>query len=74
MDSWHSYFNFGTSGSTYGVLNALMTIGTLCGAPFLGLADVIGRRGINFSGNAIVIFACIMQGCAVNMPMFMAGR
>ena len=51
-----------------------MSIGTLCGAPIQTFADVIGRRGINWLGNAIVIFAAILQGCAQNMPMFMAGR
>ncbi|CAG8100998.1 unnamed protein product [Penicillium salamii] len=74
MAPWHDYFGFGTSGGTYGLLNALMQIGTVCGAPFMALADVIGRRGINFTGNAIVIFASLMQGLAVNLPMFMAGR
>lgn len=74
LPAWHSYLNFGNSGSTYGVLNALMNIGGLVGALFYGLADVIGRRGINFIGNAIVIAACLLQGFAVNMKMFMAGR
>lgn len=74
MSSWHTYFNFGSSGSTYGTLNALMNIGTMCGAPFLTFSDHIGRRGINFTGNAIVIVAAILQGCATNMPTFMAGR
>lgn len=51
-----------------------MTIGSFCGAPFLGLSDIIGRRGVNFLGNAIVIVAAILQGCAINLGMFMAGR
>ena len=74
LPEWHTYFGFDTSGSTYGLINALMSIGTVCGAPFMGFADVIGRRGINFTGNAIVIFAAILQGCAPNLPAFMAGR
>ncbi|KAF7714583.1 MFS-type Sugar/inositol transporter [Penicillium ucsense] len=74
LPAWHNYFGFDTSGSTYGLINALMSIGTVCGAPFMGFADVIGRRGINFTGNAIVIFAAILQGCAPNLPAFMAGR
>ncbi|KAJ5799508.1 uncharacterized protein N7518_001576 [Penicillium psychrosexuale] len=74
LDQWHGYFGFGSSGGTYGLINALMQIGVVCGAPFMGLADVIGRRGINFAGNAIVIFASLMQGLATNLPMFMAGR
>ncbi|KAJ5793663.1 Major facilitator superfamily domain general substrate transporter [Penicillium paradoxum] len=74
MPSWHTYLGFDTSGGTYGLINALMQIGTVCGAVFMGLADVIGRRGINFAGNAIVIFASLLQGLATNLPMFMAGR
>lgn len=74
LDAWHAYFGFDTAGGTYGLINALMSIGTVCGAPFMGFADVIGRRGINFAGNAIVIFAAVLQGCAPNLPAFMAGR
>jgi MFS family permease len=71
---WHTYFGFGSSGVTYGTLNALMTIGTVCGAPFMAFADIIGRRGINFTGNAIVLFASLLQAFAININMFMAGR
>lgn len=74
FDPWHEYFGFGTSGGTIGLINALMTIGTVCGAVFLALADIIGRRGVNFAGNLIVIVAAIMQGVATNLPTFMAGR
>ncbi|KAF4175622.1 hypothetical protein CNMCM8694_007341 [Aspergillus lentulus] len=74
LPAWHAYFGFGTSGGTYGLLNALMNIGIVCGAPFLSLADIIGRRGINFLGNFIVIVGAVLQGCAVNLSMFMAAR
>ena len=74
LPALHTYFGFGYSGSTIGVINALMTIGTVCGAPFLGLADVIGRRGVNFAGNVIVIFAALLQAWSKNTEMFMAGR
>ncbi|KAH8602029.1 MFS sugar transporter-like protein [Bisporella sp. PMI_857] len=74
FDQWHDYLGFGTSGVIYGTLNALMTIGSFCGSPFLALSDVIGRRGVNFLGNAIVIVAAILQGCSTNIAMFMVGR
>lgn len=51
-----------------------MTIGNFCGAPFLALGDVIGRRGINFLGNFIVIIAALVQGLAPNLPALMVGR
>lgn len=71
---WHKYFGFGTSGSTYGTLNALMTIGIFVGSPFLGLGDVIGRRGINFAGNAFVILGALLQAFSKNISMLMAAR
>lgn len=51
-----------------------MLIGNFVGAPFLALADVIGRRGINFLGNFIVIVAALLQGLAPNLACFMVGR
>ncbi|KAI9051753.1 hypothetical protein LZ554_004793 [Drepanopeziza brunnea f. sp. 'monogermtubi'] len=72
--AWHDFFGFDTSGTTFATINALMTIGTVCGAPFLALSDVIGRRGINFLGNFIVILAALLQGLSTNLAMFMAGR
>ncbi|KAK6341141.1 hypothetical protein TWF696_008228 [Orbilia brochopaga] len=72
--AWHAYYGFGNSGSTYGVLNALMTIGNFCGSPLLAFGDIIGRRGINFAGNACVAIASIMQAFAVNIHMLMFAR
>lgn len=51
-----------------------MTIGNFCGAPFLVLGDVIGRRGVNFAGNTIVIIAALLQGLAPNLACLMVGR
>ena len=72
--AWHEYFGFGTEGTTYATLNALMNIGIICGSPFLAFSDVIGRRGINFTGNAFVVLASFLQCFAPSLPMFMAGR
>ena len=56
--------------------NALMNIGQVSAALFLGIADIpwIGRRGLNFFGNAFVAFACIFCAFSTGIPMFMAGR
>ena len=51
-----------------------MLIGSVCGAPFLVLSDVYGRRSVNFAGNALTIIAAIMQSQAPNLPVFMVGR
>ncbi|KAL3455305.1 general substrate transporter [Aspergillus heterothallicus] len=74
IPAWHDYFGFGTSGGTYGLLNAMMQIGTVCGAPFLALSDVIGRRSVNFIGNLFVIVACVMQATAPTIKVFIGGR
>ena len=72
--SLHTFFGFGTSGGTFGLINALMNIGIVCGAPFLALNDVIGRRGVNFVGNFLVLLAALLQGFSPNLAAFMAGR
>ncbi|KAI0128303.1 putative MFS sugar transporter protein [Xylariales sp. AK1849] len=73
-DTWHNYYGFGNTGVTIGTINALMTVGTFVGAPFLALGDTFGRRGVNFIGNAIVIVAALLQGLAPNLPAFFVGR
>ncbi|KAJ2907248.1 sugar transporter [Zalerion maritima] len=74
MQRWHDYFGFPNDGVIIATINALMTIGGFCGAPFLALGDVIGRRGVNWVGNALVIVASLMQGLAPNLACLMAGR
>ncbi|KAH6654859.1 sugar transporter [Truncatella angustata] len=73
-DSWHNYFGFATTGVVIGTINALMTVGTFVGAPFLALADPFGRRGVNFLGNFLVVIAALLQGLAPNLPCFFIGR
>lgn len=53
--AWNTYFGVASSGITFGTINALMNIGNFRETPFMSLADTIGRRGIKFVGNAIVI-------------------
>lgn len=74
FDTWHDYFGFPNAGVIIGTINALMTVGTVLGAPFLSLGDVIGRRGVNFLGNFLVIVAGLLQGLAPNLPCFFIGR
>lgn len=73
-NTFHDYFGFPNSGVILGTINGLMTIGTFVGAPFLALGDVIGRRGVNFTGNLIVVIAALVQGLAPNLPALMIGR
>lgn len=73
-DTWHNYFGFGNTGPILATINALMLIGSVCGAPFLVLSDVFGRRSVNFAGNALCVIAAIMQSQAPNLACFMIGR
>jgi MFS family permease len=73
-DTWHDYFGFGNTGAILATINSLMLIGSVCGAPFLVLSDIFGRRSVNFAGNACSIVAAIMQSQAPNLPVFMVGR
>ncbi|KAL6918577.1 hypothetical protein ACHAPO_009597 [Fusarium lateritium] len=71
---WHDYFGFENSGPTLGIINALMTIGNFCGAPFLCFADKIGRRSVNFTGCLLTIVAALIQCFSPNVKLFMFGR
>lgn len=71
---WHTYFNFPIDGPILATFNALMNIGQIAAAPFLSFGDVIGRRGINFVGNAIVIVAAFLMAFSNGVPMFMVAR
>lgn len=73
-DTWHDYFGFGNTGAILATINSLMLIGSVCGAPFLVLSDVLGRRSVNFIGNAFCILGAIMQSQAPNLACFMLGR
>lgn len=72
--SWHEHYGFANTGVIIGTINGLMTVGSFVGAPCLTFQDTIGRRGINFAGNLLVIVAAFMQGFAPNLSCFMAGR
>ncbi|KAF3041728.1 hypothetical protein E8E12_007682 [Didymella heteroderae] len=72
--AWHKFFNIEIDGVKFAHITALMRIGTVVGAPFLALNDRIGRRGVNFLGNFLVICAALMQALAPNLSCFMAGR
>ncbi|KAG7053081.1 sugar transporter [Colletotrichum scovillei] len=73
-DRWHDFYGFGNAGVIISTINALMQIGGFLGAPFLSCADVLGRRGVNFLGNALVIIAAIMQAMAPNLACLFIGR
>ncbi|OLN83399.1 Lactose permease 13 [Colletotrichum chlorophyti] len=74
MDRWRDFYGFESSGVIISTINALMQIGGFLGAPFLSSADALGRRGVNFLGNFLVVIAAIMQAMAPNLACLMIGR
>ncbi|KAK2808090.1 hypothetical protein FQN50_005008 [Emmonsiellopsis sp. PD_5] len=74
VPKWQEDFDH-PRGGILGLLANMQTIGgvtTLPLAPFA--ADKYGRRHPLFFGAVIIILGAIVQGCAKNMSMFMAGR
>lgn len=51
-----------------------MSIGNAIASPFQWLSDLIGRRGVSFLGNAILLLGCILQVAAPNNACFIMGR
>jgi MFS family permease len=51
-----------------------MSIGNGVASPFQWLSDYIGRRGVSFAGNIILILGCVLQAAAQNNPMMIMGR
>jgi hypothetical protein len=69
-DTWHNYFGFGNTGTVLATINSLMLIGSVCGAPFLVLSDIFGRRRVNFAGNALSVIGAILQ--SLKLPILPA--
>ncbi|KAL5597197.1 hypothetical protein FOBRF1_010990 [Fusarium oxysporum] len=74
LDHWKSEFDY-PSGGILGLLVNIQTIGGVVALPIAPwMADKYGRRHPIFLGSCIIIGAAILQGCATNMAMFLAGR
>ncbi|EXM19993.1 Sugar/inositol transporter [Fusarium oxysporum f. sp. vasinfectum] len=74
LDHWKSEFGY-PSGGILGLLVNIQTIGGVVALPVAPwMADKYGRRHPIFLGSCIIIGAAILQGCATNMAMFLAGR
>jgi MFS family permease len=54
-------------GAILGVLGAILSVGAICGTPFISLvADRHGRRMGIFTGSLIMACGGILQGCSQN--------
>ncbi|KZW02871.1 general substrate transporter [Exidia glandulosa HHB12029] len=74
VDQWRTFFD-NPGGSRLGLLNAIQSIGSLCGtlpAPYV--ADIFGRRIGIITGSFIVLGGSILQAATQNINMFIASR
>lgn len=68
------YFN-NPAGKNLGTLNNGVVIGTLVVTPLISfLSDRVGRRYTMIAGTIVAFVGAIIQGCAHNTGMFIAGR
>ncbi|KAL2833789.1 general substrate transporter [Aspergillus cavernicola] len=74
LEPWQEYFNH-PKGSLLGILNAIMSLGSLVALPVVPYtADILGRRMGILIGCVIMIFGVILQSISVNYGMFLAAR
>lgn len=74
LPAFRNTFHVGTSGSGIGVIVSALSIGSAAGALFQWLSDVIGRRGVTFLGNVIMIVGVVLQAVAPDVACFVVGR
>lgn len=74
LEFWQDYFHH-PKGSLLGLLNCIMSVGSLCAIPFVPYAaDILGRRIGIVIGCVIMIFGVILQSISINLSMFVAAR
>src|ERR1700710_1531825 len=63
------------SPATRGLLNAIMSVGSILALPITPyIADIFGRRVGVITGCLIMIVGVVIQSAAVNIGMFIAAR
>lgn len=74
LEPWQNEFNHPT-GSILGILNAIMSIGSIVAIPFVPYtADILGRRAGILIGCIIMILGVVLQSISINLSMFIASR
>ncbi|KAM6529281.1 hypothetical protein FALCPG4_007428 [Fusarium falciforme] len=74
LPAFREHFNVSTSGSAIALVFAAMSIGNIVASLFQWLSDLIGRRGVTFIGNIILVISCILQAVALNRAVMIVGR
>ncbi|KAL3476994.1 general substrate transporter [Aspergillus californicus] len=74
VDTWIEYFD-NPSGSTLGLMTAILALGAVCATPFISsLGDRFGRRWGIWFGSAVMAVGGILQGASVHIAMFLVSR
>ena len=71
---WQDYFH-NPEGSVLGLMNCIMSIGSICAIPLAPYtADILGRRVGIAIGCLVLAFAVTLQGISTDLQMFLAAR
>ncbi|AEO57136.1 hypothetical protein MYCTH_2302958 [Thermothelomyces thermophilus ATCC 42464] len=74
LPAWKEYFGH-PSGAYNGILASALPLGSVIGLPFIPLVnDIWGRRWCIMFGSCIMIIGTIIQGLAINGPMYIMAR
>ncbi|KAJ4322148.1 hypothetical protein N0V84_004983 [Fusarium piperis] len=74
LPAFREHFSVGTSGGALALILTGMSIGNIAASLFQWLSDLIGRRGVTFLGNIILIVSCVVQASAPNRAALIVGR
>ncbi|KAH6627236.1 general substrate transporter [Chaetomium sp. MPI-SDFR-AT-0129] len=74
LPAWKDYFGHPTGGYN-GILASALSLGSVIGLPFIPLVnDNFGRRWCIMFGSWVMIIGTIIQGLAINGPMYIMAR
>jgi MFS family permease len=74
LTPWQDHFDHPT-GSKIGILNAIMSVGSICAIPFVPYtADILGRRAGILTGCIIMLIGVVLQSISANFGMFLGAR
>ncbi|KAI0913883.1 general substrate transporter [Ustulina deusta] len=74
VPAWDEFFGHPTGGYK-GILASALPLGAVIGLPFIPLVnDALGRRWCVMVGSVIMIIGSLIQGFAINAPMYIIAR
>lgn len=74
IEPWLNYFDH-PSGALSGIIAAIYSLGAICSLPFVPMInDNYGRRWAIFGGSWCMVIGAIIQGCSINVGMYIFAR